>query len=150
VSRRNPTKTQPSGRPTVEYTAWDSMKKRCHSPSAGNFKHYGARGVAVCQEWRDSFEVFLAHIGPRPSPLHSVDRIDGTRGYEPGNVRWATKKVQQNNVRTNVRVDAHGMSMTIAEWADHLGASAGAMRMRIARGADPVSVIEAFAARKAA
>ncbi len=82
-----------------EYRIWLGMKQRCHNENDPAFGRYGGRGIAVCEEWRATFPAFFAHIGPRPSRQHSVDRMDNDRGYEPGNVRWATAKEQQNNTR---------------------------------------------------
>jgi hypothetical protein len=78
---------------TPLYRIWTGMIGRCHNPNADHFGFYGGRGIIVCDEWRGpaGFERFAACIGPRPSPKHTVDRIDNSRGYEPGNVRWATK-----------------------------------------------------------
>jgi hypothetical protein len=87
------------GRIAVEHKCWASMKARCLNPSALNFKHYGGRGITVCDEWVDDYEAFLAHVGRRPSSQHSLDRVDNERGYEPGNVRWATKTEQARNRR---------------------------------------------------
>ncbi len=85
----------------TEYSTWCNMKSRCNNPRRLNYKYYGGRGIRVCDEWAgaDGFERFLAHIGPKPSPRHSVDRIDNARGYEPGNVRWATAQQQVRNQR---------------------------------------------------
>lgn len=84
---------------TAEYTAWKNMKARCHNPRNDKFSYYGGRGIEVCPEWRDDFDAFLAHIGRRPGKGYSVDRIDNSRGYEPGNVRWATAYQQRHNRR---------------------------------------------------
>jgi hypothetical protein len=77
------------------------MHSRCIYPSQKGFRHYGGRGIRVCDEWTgpDGFERFLAHIGPKPSPELSIDRIDNDGNYEPGNVRWATASEQQRNKR---------------------------------------------------
>lgn len=83
----------------AEYLAWSNMRRRCYSPTFTSYPWYGARGVTVCDRWRESFPAFLADVGPRPSPRHSLDRIDTAGPYEPGNCRWATKDVQQQNRR---------------------------------------------------
>jgi hypothetical protein len=83
-----------------EHKAWQGMKTRCASKKGSPaWKHYGARDIRVCPQWLDSFETFFKDMGPKPSPLHSLDRIDGDKGYEPGNVRWATRKTQNLNRR---------------------------------------------------
>ena len=82
-----------------EYVAWQRMNQRCHNPRYDSYKWYGARGIQVCDEWRKSFLAFYKHIGDRPSPKHSVDRINVNGDYTPGNVRWATWKEQANNKR---------------------------------------------------
>ncbi len=84
---------------TREYRAWASMKQRCHNPRTPAYPNYGGRGIEVCQSWRDSFEAFLADVGLRPSPKHSLDRIDNDGNYEPGNVRWANWDQQAANRR---------------------------------------------------
>lgn len=80
---------------------WTQMLARCHDPSHIAWKHYGGRGIAVCPSWQHAMgaRLFYAHIGPRPSRAHTVDRVDNDRGYEPGNVRWATPKQQAANKR---------------------------------------------------
>lgn len=84
---------------TIEYRIWADMISRCERPTATGYKDYGDRGIGVCQTWRQSFVAFLADVGQRPSPLHSIDRINNDGNYEPGNVRWATKSEQRLNQR---------------------------------------------------
>jgi hypothetical protein len=86
------------GQHTSEYMAWTSMKNRC-KPTAPekNRQYYYARGIGVCTRWLESFEAFLADMGPKPGPGHSLDRIDNDRGYDPENCRWATAKEQAWN-----------------------------------------------------
>jgi len=75
------------------------MKRRCYNPNDISYKYGGAQGVIVAPEWLNDFPAFLLHIGPRPSPKHSVDRVDPWGNYEPGNVRWATPTEQVRNQR---------------------------------------------------
>lgn len=82
-----------------EYRSWKHAKERCHNPRTKAWARYGGRGIAMCEEWRNSFEAFIAHVGPKPSPKHSIDRINNDGNYEPGNVRWATPKEQVANQR---------------------------------------------------
>ena len=82
-----------------EHNAWAHMKQRCFNKNTQKYKLWGGRGITVCPQWLDSFEAFYADTGPRPSPKHSLDRINNDGNYEPGNVRWATHKEQNNNRR---------------------------------------------------
>lgn len=74
------------------------MKQRCLNPNAAGYSRYGGAGITVHESWR-SFEAFLCDMGEKPEPKaeYSLDRIDGGRGYEPGNCRWATRSEQQRN-----------------------------------------------------
>lgn len=103
------------------YKAWGSMKQRCYNPSDPAYAHYGGRGITMCDAWRTSFHQFRADMGPRPSPLHSVERIDNEGPYALFNCRWATKKEQQRNRRGNVRLIYSERVQTIAAWADEIG-----------------------------
>jgi hypothetical protein len=75
------------------------MRARCRDPKNVAFKHYGGRGIAVCERWRESFEAFLADMGERPEGT-TLDRIRVNEGYEPGNCRWADAAQQASNKRT--------------------------------------------------
>lgn len=91
------------GHQTREYLSWINAKTRCFNGRISGAKHYSARGITMCDRWRDSFSAFLEDMGPRP-PDTSIDRIDPNGNYEPGNCRWATDLVQNNNTRrTNLR-----------------------------------------------
>ena len=80
-----------------EYCSWYSMKARCYNPNHKHYKNYGGRGITVCDRWKDSFENFLADMGPRPSSKRSIDRIDVNGNYEPENCRWSTDVDQARN-----------------------------------------------------
>ena len=91
------------GGETKEYRAWISMKNRCTNPKCRFWKRYGGRGIKVCDKWLYSFENFLADVGRAPGPGRgwSIDRMDNDGNYEPGNVKWATRKEQRQNQSRN-------------------------------------------------
>jgi len=81
-----------------EYVAWLAMKQRCYYKAGEAYQRYGARGIRVAAEWLSDFPQFLRDVGKRPSPKHTLDRYpDGDGDYEPGNVRWATRRQQAMN-----------------------------------------------------
>lgn len=131
-----------------EWRAWNTMKRRCGEAAFQGYQNYGGRGIAVCNEWIDSFESFFAHVGPRPSRGHSIDRVDVNGNYEPGNVRWATREEQNRNRRSNILITAHGKTLTAAEWSRSMGMSNGAVRMRIRRGDSPEQAVLGIQPRK--
>ncbi len=83
---------------TSEYRAWQSMRQRCMNPNQHSFRLWGGRGITICDRWSD-FSNFLSDMGRKPSPRHSIDRINNDGNYEPSNCRWATQKEQIANRR---------------------------------------------------
>lgn len=98
-----------------EYKSWQCMIARCCYPADKRYEEYSSRGITICQEWLDSFEAFFAHVGERPSPKHTIDRIDNDKGYFPGNVRWATHLQQNNNKRTTPMVRYRGRTISLMD-----------------------------------
>jgi len=117
-----------------EYNIWIGMKSRCANPTDPVFHRYGGRGINVCDRWRESFAAFFADMGPRPSPDHSIDRIDNAKGYSPGNCRWATRKEQNRNRRDNRLLTFGGQTLCLAEWAEKTGIHYNTLHGRLSRG----------------
>lgn len=118
---------------TPEYKIWKGMKGRCYMPTNGSYVNYGARGISVCDRWRQSFESFLTDMGSRPSAKHSIERIDVNGNYEPSNCKWATRFEQENNKRTNVFVTWNGKTLTYSQWARELNENPATIRERYLR-----------------
>ena len=110
--------TTHGGSKTLEYNIWRSAKDRCTNPNDKRFHDYGGRGIKFLF---DDFEKFLAHIGPKPGKEYSLDRINNCGNYEPGNVRWATIKIQSRNKRSNRYLSYQNETLCIADWAKKLG-----------------------------
>ena len=125
------------------YAVWRTMIARCHCSTNDSYSGYGARGIAVCDRWRfgengmHPLECFAADMGAKPSPKHSIDRIDNDKGYEPGNCRWATAKEQVQNTRRSVKakmiVTLHLQGLTVDEIAHRLGRKHTTIRRALKR-----------------
>jgi hypothetical protein len=100
---------------TVEYKTWCSLKSRCANPKNPSYKYYGGRGITVCNRWLQSFEDFLADVGPKPSAELSLDRTNNNGNYEPENCRWATKSEQMFNRRRYKAIEHYTNEELLAE-----------------------------------
>jgi hypothetical protein len=132
-------------RHTPEYPVWVAMKARCLRESDACYYRYGGRGITVCREWQDDFARFLSDMGRRPTPQHTLDRINNDGHYEPGNCRWATRVQQNRNKRNNRRMTLNGETMTMQEWAERLGIHQAFLSQRLRLGwSDERTLTEAF------
>lgn len=126
---------------TRVYQVWASMIKRCENPAEKNYRHYGGRGIRVCDRWRHSFEAFIADMGERPDGM-TLDRVNVDGNYEPGNCRWATYAEQSRNTRRNRRLLVGGKSMTVTDAARALGVRRWTLYDRLDRGVDPFAPVK--------
>lgn len=115
------------------YNIWGRMKQRCENPKYYKYKDYGGRGIAVCDEWRLDFHAFYEWaLSHGYEDGLTLERVDNDKGYCPDNCRWATRKEQNNNRRSNRRITYNGETHTIAEWSKITGIKQGTIRNRIA------------------
>lgn len=117
-----------------EYRIWRGIKTRCFNKKSENYPNYGGRGIGMHEPWVKDFSAFFDYIGERPHPSLSIDRIDNDRGYEPGNLRWGTKKEQSSNKRGNHIVDHNGEKITLSELARRENISASTVYYRNSKG----------------
>lgn len=98
------------------YASWHNMKTRCLDPRHIAYARYGAVGITVCERWKSSFANFVADMGPKPTPKHTLERTDGKKGYEPSNCKWATPAEQARNRKNNVLITAWGETKHQLDW----------------------------------
>lgn len=115
---------------TACHKIWLAMRNRCRNPKCDAWERYGRRGIKVCERWND-FARFLADMGARPSPQHTVERRDNSGDYEPSNCYWATPTQQGRNKRNNVNITFNGTTMCASAWNEHLGFPPGMVYQRL-------------------
>ena len=117
---------------TAEHRSWSSMLNRCQNCKTPAYAWYGAKGITVCDRWKQDFSAFLSDMGPKPSPLHTLDRIDGNGNYTPVNCRWATRKEQsRNRACASRRLILDGIALPVWRWAELKGMNYRTLYYRI-------------------
>lgn len=124
------------------YGTWRSMIARCYCKSDVNYKHYGGRGIIVCDSWKASFENFLKDMGEKPMKHLSIDRIDVNGNYEPSNCRWATQLQQNNNRRDTIIIEYKKQRKPLSDWIKITGLKKNTLIYRIKKGWNPIDIIE--------
>lgn len=115
---------------TPEYRSWYAMKNRCYNPKSHSYKNYGARGITVCDRWRNDLSAFIEDMGARPSKRHTLERCDNEGPYAPANCMWATHKAQAMNRRSNKTIKYQGVTYLICQLADRFKISQKLLRIR--------------------
>lgn len=119
---------------TQMYGIWSNIISRTENPNVKSFQDYGERGITMCRRWRNSFEDFSADVGDRPTPKHTLERIDNNGNYEPDNVKWALPLEQANNKRNNRMLTFQGRTQSLAMWCRELHLNYDRIKSRLHRG----------------
>lgn len=116
-----------------EYNSYHSMLQRCRNPNAPGYKYYGGRGIEVCDDWVDSFESFMSDMGLKPTPKHTIERVDNDAGYSAANCKWATMAEQSINKRRhrNNKSGVIGVSWTSKDkrWCAGIGRGGSSVKL---------------------
>ena len=110
--------------------AFNMTKQRCYNPNCGDYKHYGARGIRICDRWLESFDNYLSDMGLRPEGM-TLERKENSGDYSPENCVWATRSTQSQNRRRNKLVTFEGKTLTVAAWEREKGFNAGTLKARL-------------------
>lgn len=122
--------THGESRRSAEYVAWAGMKSRCLNRNSEDWTDYGGRGISVCADWLE-FQPFLLAMGRKPTPRHSLDRMNVHGNYEPSNCRWATPIEQSTNRRNRLAFTHQGRTLNLIEWQAVVGVHWRTLRSRI-------------------
>ena len=122
---------------TKIHSKWNEIKTRCYNPNCKDYPDYGGRGITMFEDWKENFQAFYDYVSMLENygeKNYSLDRIENNGNYEPGNVRWATKKQQSRNTRQNIKVNYKGVEMCLMEAAEKSGIRYTTLRERYKRG----------------
>ena len=114
-----------------EYDCWHAMKMRCTSTKNISYKNYGGRVITVSDEWINSFQNFITDMGKKPSPSHSIERVDNEKGYSKENCVWATRSEQNKNRRITTKIEYNGEVRSITQWSRLYNINIGTLRRRL-------------------
>lgn len=140
------------GMQVPEYRVWMNVRSRCRNSKNAQFHLYGGRGIKVCNGF-DYFPNFLAVLGRRPTPKHSIERVENNANYSCGecdecksnqwikNVKWATNTEQANNRRSNWKITIGSETLTATQWAKRNGLKQGTVLGRLKNGWEPVEAV---------
>lgn len=132
---------------TAEHSVWSGMKQRCLNPNSTFYKRYGGRGIGICDRWLD-FQSFLLDMGPRPSPQHTIERLENDKGYAPGNCVWLVRKQQSQNRAVVRRYEFRGSRLTIRQLSEQYAIPVKSLTRRIEAGWEiSRAVLEPLAAK---
>jgi hypothetical protein len=127
-----------------EHACWKHIIQRCTNPKNGQWKNYGGRGIEICSRWRDSFEAFLEDMGYAPEKGFKIERVDNSKGYEPGNCEWKLMKPNVRNRRITVKVMYEGKERILGELCETEGVPYMPVYQRIfIYGASPEDAVSA-------
>ena len=121
------------------YQTWRTMLHRVEDKTRVGYKNYGGRGITVCDRWRD-FPSFVEDMGEKPSPKHTLERVDNDGPYSPENCVWATRTEQSSNRRGNVLITFQGETKTVKQWCTILRLSYFSIIKKVARGHDVLRI----------
>lgn len=121
------------------YKIWLGMKARCNNKNIKCYYRYGGKGISVCNAWLNNFELFMDWaLNSGYAENLTIDRIDNSGNYEPGNCRWVDNKAQCNNRKTTTKITLNGETKSRMEWCEEIGLNYGTVKSRQYRGRDLV------------
>jgi len=120
---------------TKKHRTWQNIKTRCLNKSRKYYKHYGGRGITICEKWLN-FEGFDEDMPDPPGEEYQIERINNNGNYEKSNCKWATRKEESRNKRTNINITYNGKTQILADWAEEFNINPGVLRYRLKNGWD--------------